>query len=221
MASPAISEIPALDAAPRPRPERIVEVATRLFARDGYHAVGMRAIAEASGLRASSLYNHFPSKQKILHAISLSVTRDFVERQRPLFEGEGSRAERLLRLFREHILFFWERREAMRVMLSELGNLEPRDLDEVQAIRRAHQHRIRDCIAEGVAGGEFHVDDPAVTTLAILDMVNAIPLNRWFQPGQPLSVEDLAVAYARLIVENLLGAGRRTPAAERRETRDT
>src|SRR5688572_20941928 len=100
MASPATSEVAAPEAPPRPRPERILDVATRLFARDGYHAVGMRAIAEAAGVRPSSLYNHFPSKQKILHAISLSVTRDFVERQRPLFEGDGSRAERLLRLFR-------------------------------------------------------------------------------------------------------------------------
>ncbi len=49
--------------------QRVLEVAVRLFATHGYEATGMRAIAEAVGLRPASLYHYFPSKEAILEAL--------------------------------------------------------------------------------------------------------------------------------------------------------
>ncbi|HXQ17321.1 MAG TPA: TetR/AcrR family transcriptional regulator [Caulobacteraceae bacterium] len=45
--------------------ERIAQVALDLFAKHGFDGASMRQIAGALGLRASSLYNHFPSKNAI------------------------------------------------------------------------------------------------------------------------------------------------------------
>lgn len=43
--------------------------AVSLFAEHGHENVPMRDIAAANGMRAASLYNHFPSKEAILHQI--------------------------------------------------------------------------------------------------------------------------------------------------------
>lgn len=40
-----------------------------LFARRGYHDVSVRDIAEATGIKAASIYNHFASKEHILATI--------------------------------------------------------------------------------------------------------------------------------------------------------
>lgn len=40
-----------------------------LFAEHGYENVSVRSIAAANGMRAASLYNHFPSKEAILDQI--------------------------------------------------------------------------------------------------------------------------------------------------------
>ncbi|HAS56392.1 MAG TPA: TetR/AcrR family transcriptional regulator, partial [Firmicutes bacterium] len=49
--------------------EKIVDKALELFSIKGYEAVSVNEIAKAVGIRASSLYNHYPSKQAIFDAI--------------------------------------------------------------------------------------------------------------------------------------------------------
>lgn len=49
--------------------QRILEKALELFSTQGYDAVSVGEIAKAVGIKAPSLYNHFPSKQAIFDAI--------------------------------------------------------------------------------------------------------------------------------------------------------
>src|SRR5437899_10454278 len=49
--------------------ERILESALDLFARHGFAGTSVRQLARAVGLRESSLYNHFVSKEAIYHAL--------------------------------------------------------------------------------------------------------------------------------------------------------
>jgi AcrR family transcriptional regulator len=56
--------------------ERIMVRAAELFAREGYDGVSVRRIAEAAGVRESSIYNHFASKADLFE----SLLNDFVRR---------------------------------------------------------------------------------------------------------------------------------------------
>lgn len=49
--------------------QRILDKALELFSTQGYDAVSVGEIAKAVGIKAPSLYNHFPSKQAIFDAI--------------------------------------------------------------------------------------------------------------------------------------------------------
>ena len=49
--------------------QRILDEALSLFARSGYDSVTVADIAAAVGIRAPSLYKHYPSKQAIFDAI--------------------------------------------------------------------------------------------------------------------------------------------------------
>ena len=49
--------------------QRILEKSLELFSTKGYDAVSVGEIAKAVGIKALSLYNHFPSKQAIFDAI--------------------------------------------------------------------------------------------------------------------------------------------------------
>ncbi|MEG0459963.1 TetR/AcrR family transcriptional regulator [Gordonibacter sp.] len=65
--------------------ERILEEAFALFAERGYHAVSMRDIAAAVGIKDASLYNHFPGKQALFEAILEGA----IQRLRSHFEPRG------------------------------------------------------------------------------------------------------------------------------------
>ena len=49
--------------------QKILDEALRLFSERGYDAVSVGEIAQAVGVKAPSLYNHFPGKQAIFEAI--------------------------------------------------------------------------------------------------------------------------------------------------------
>jgi AcrR family transcriptional regulator len=49
--------------------ETIVLQSTMLFAKRGYEAVSIREIASHIGVKPSSLYNHFPSKEALFEAV--------------------------------------------------------------------------------------------------------------------------------------------------------
>ena len=53
--------------------QRILEKALELFSTQGYDSVSVGEIAKAVGIKAPSLYNHFPSKRAIFDAIVAST----------------------------------------------------------------------------------------------------------------------------------------------------
>ena len=192
---------------PTPRRDVILQTAAQLFAEHSFHAVGMRAIADAVGVRSSTLYHHFPSKMDILHAIARDAMKTFVDAQLPRLEGPGTRAERLHALVRNHVTYFWAHRVEAEVGLRELRELEAPRMEEINEIRRQYQRALVVLVEEGCAEGEFDVDDPTLATMAVLNMVNGV--NDWFdRDGGRLTIEDVADAYANYAVGGVLGAAR-------------
>ena len=57
--------------------EKILETALELFSEKGYDSVSVGEIAEAVGIKAPSLYNHFPSKQAVFEAIVEATARQY------------------------------------------------------------------------------------------------------------------------------------------------
>src|SRR4051812_20150459 len=131
------------------RQAEIRHVATELFAKHGYRAVGMRAIADAVGIRTSSLYYHFASKEQILYSIGLDLTRDFVEGHLSLLSRSGSYAERLAALVRAHVTFFVEHRLEEQVAKRELRELADDHLRSVMHFERLYRAHIREFLEHG------------------------------------------------------------------------
>ena len=57
--------------------QKILDKALELFAVRGYDAVSVGEIAQAVGIRAPSLYNHFPSKRAIFDALVEAVADQY------------------------------------------------------------------------------------------------------------------------------------------------
>lgn len=184
--------------------ERIVATAAALFARDGYHAVGMRDVADALGIRGASLYHHHGSKEQILFAICRTVTAEPVERNLPLLDAAGTPTERLAALVRAHLRHLASRRVEYLVGLHELAALTDEHRAEVADHRRYYHRRVRDTVAAGVRSGEFTARDPQLAAFAILDTLNGI--SGWYRADGPRPIDEVADEYVALLVGGLLGA---------------
>ena len=78
---------------------RILKAALRLFATHGYAGTSIRMIAESAGISVGLLYNYFPSKADLLHALFEESMRD-VQASFASAEAAKTPSERIERLVR-------------------------------------------------------------------------------------------------------------------------
>lgn len=198
---------PEVAASGRRRPA-ILDAATTLFAEQGYHAVGMRAIADAVGIRSSSLYHHFPSKQALLAAIAMEYSQAFISTHLPILRDESiPAAHRLRRVLRDQIVYFWHHRLQREVGLRGIRDLRednPEAHAQILDDLRSYQHAVTAAVEECMATVGHPPDDPALAARAIIGMVMSV--NEWFREGESLSIEQVADRYASYAVDRILVA---------------
>lgn len=172
----------------------VLEAATVLFVRQGFHASSMREVAAAAGLSVSGVYHHYPSKESILVAL-LDLTMGEIGWRLDAARQEGATAVESFALMVESLALF----HAVRGDLAFLGASEMRGLGErenarVTALRSAVQHALDDQAMVCVEAGDFRVDDPMVACRAIATMCTALP--SWFRVDGSLSAPEVARSYA-------------------------
>ena len=101
--------------------EKIFNTSLDLFSKKGYDSVSLREIAEEVGIKKSSIYSHYPSKEAILMDIFNHFTKSFeidseeiqLSEDNPLLENpelfyhKGSEAIKNM-LFQEQNLKIWK-----------------------------------------------------------------------------------------------------------------
>ena len=178
--------------------ERLQDAALELFAREGYAAVSMRAIAARTGVQAGALYKYFPTKQDILfdllagHMLALEVAWR---------EDAGSELSDFVRF---HVRYHLTLLREMFISYMELRSLEPENFRRIRELRRGYEAIPRQMIEEGIAKGAFNVVDTEVTTRAIIALLNG--LTTWYREDGRLSLDEIETVYITL-VNRMVGAG--------------
>tara|TARA_Y100000815_G_C13309269_1_gene487779 strand:+ start:1094 stop:1690 length:597 start_codon:yes stop_codon:yes gene_type:complete len=178
--------------------ERLQDAALELFAREGYAAVSMRAIAARTGVQAGAIYKYFPTKQDILfdllagHMLALEVAWR---------EDAGSELSDFVRF---HVRYHLTRPREMFISYMELRSLEPENFRRIRELRRGYEAIPRQMIEEGIAKGAFNVVDTEVTTRAIIALLNG--LTTWYREDGRLSLDEIETVYITL-VNRMVGAG--------------
>ncbi len=146
--------------------DEIVAVATHLFSERGFAQTTMAQIAEAAGLRQSSLYYYFRRKELILQA-TFSVNRaplEFLERIRADAGGPDLRLYRLIRFDAAQLcLAPCDVNEVWRISL-----VEPDLFTDFWADRRELHKRVEQLVRQGIADEQFVEVDPRLTALTLM-----------------------------------------------------
>ena len=143
--------------------DKILDVAEALFARRGYAGVGLREVAERSGLSKSALFHHFPGKVQLYCEVLHRALRRMEEHLRPALDAAGRVPERLERWVDGLIDGLAEHPPVARLLLRALvedESLPPEadDLPEAKAAERALASAlagIGSLIRAGVERGEL------------------------------------------------------------------
>ena len=98
--------------------EKIFDVSLDLFSKKGYDSVSLREIAEEVGIKKSSIYSHYPSKEAILMDIFECFT-DFFKYDELLNSKDFALSPDNEILLENPELFYHKGSEAIREMISQ------------------------------------------------------------------------------------------------------
>jgi TetR/AcrR family transcriptional regulator len=167
MVQPAVCEVPSRD--------KILDAAEPLFARRGFAGVGLREVAEASGLGKSSLFHHFRSKTELYAAVVGRILKIFDHNLTAALAAGGDPLARFDRWLDGVVDTFAEHPTAARLLLRSL--FEDDDLTGTSQEEREADETIRHVLSslsallkEGMQSGTFRPADIPHTIQSIMGL---------------------------------------------------
>ncbi len=181
---------------------RIYEEALVLFAERGYHGVSVREIADACGIKASSIYAHLPSKERLLRDLALLGHEEHRQTLRDALLGAGADpADQLHAVVGAHVRFHAEYPVLATVANNELHALSPESAAEINDIREDDIRTMRDVIDRGVRLGTFFCEDTFLATAVIGAM--GIRVAAWYPERGGYEIDQIVEKYTTFALKML------------------
>ena len=122
--------------------EKIFDVSIDLFSQYGYDGVSIRQIAKEVGIKESSIYNHYQSKESILESILTYYINEMIKEEAPVMQSR----ENLDMDFDE---FYEEGRDRF---ISKLSEEKMMKITRIFLVESYHNEKIKNFVKEAIIG---------------------------------------------------------------------
>ena len=151
---------------------KIIQVATKIFASDGYENASVDAIVEKAGVAKGTFYYYFKTKDDLF----LSMFKTGVEQLSIYMDDEASKydnpTDRIEAIIKSQYAFFSENRDLCRMLLSEIWQFESKWKQKYTIIRDQYIGSLKKAIEDGQVRGLFVLNvDARIAATAIFGMV--------------------------------------------------
>ncbi|MFD8290831.1 TetR/AcrR family transcriptional regulator [Streptomyces lavendulae] len=185
-----------------PVPQRLLAVATRLFAERGYDRTSVQEIVEAAGVTKGALYHYFGSKDDLLHEVYARMLRLQQQRLDAVAGSDASVEERLRAAAADVVVTTIENLDDAMIFFRSMHQLSPEKYKQVRAERRRYHERFRALVEEGQRTGVFATATPADLVVDFY-FGSVHHLSTWYRTDGPLTPHQVADHLADLLLRAL------------------
>ncbi|QQQ75594.1 TetR/AcrR family transcriptional regulator [Saccharothrix sp. 6-C] len=180
------------------RRDQILAAAAELFARHGFHGVGIDDIGAAVGISGPALYRHFRSKDAMLGEMLTSISERLLDGGLNRVAASGDPAHALRELIRWHVDFALDDPALITVQIRNLANLTDPDRRRVRALQR----RYVEVWVETIRKTSPEVDEPTARAAAhaVFGLINSTP------HSAHLDRDQMAALLSQMALASLSGA---------------
>ncbi|MGE0555900.1 MAG: TetR/AcrR family transcriptional regulator [Gemmatimonadales bacterium] len=201
-----------------PEPAPLLDAAGRLFRLKGFAATTIRDIAQEAGLWPGSVHYRYRTKEAVLLALMERGIGISEASFRSATEGVADPIERIRLAIRAHLAMLVGNDHGIYALLYEGRQLEGESRERMARLRDRYDALWDGLLYQAVGTGRLRPEvDVRLTRMLILGAVNWVP--QWFSPGGTLGAEQVADAFADLILQGLLAPPAPARARSRKSTR--
>ena len=152
---------------------RLIDVARRIFARDGYGATTNRSIADEVGITTGAIYHYFPSKAELFAAVYETVQHTMYDRFELELAKPGSLTERFSAILDAAVELNKSDSSIAGFIVTVPSEMQrhPELIELLVPIRNQTATLISRLVAEAAKAGEL-VD--GVKPRAVVDLLNSV-----------------------------------------------
>ncbi|MEM9848532.1 MAG: TetR/AcrR family transcriptional regulator [Bacteroidota bacterium] len=135
------------------RRAEILAATARCFRKLGYKATSMEDIANAVGIKAASIYNHFDAtpKQIMLQELSMQIAEQFTKGMKDIKEAALTADQKLERIIALHIRLTVEHTDAIALVTGDWIHLEEPIKSDYLKLRNAYENDLKHILEAGKA----------------------------------------------------------------------
>lgn len=182
------------------RREQLIEVATSVFAEQGFHTTSMNDVAEAAGVTKPVLYQHFSSKRDLFLELLTTIGEQLRTRiAKATAQAPGPR-QQIEAGFHAYFDYMDANTDAYRVLFGAGSRRDP----EFASLTRAVEESIAEAIAELIVVDGHLAENRELIAHTIVGMTEAAS-RYWLAHDREPPLEQLSDAVARLAWSGLRG----------------
>ncbi len=185
------------------RENQLLAIARTLFARHGYDRTSLRDISEAASITKAALYYYFPNKDALFERVVLESLQSLYDEVSAEVKRADTPTERIRAFLRASANVLDHGRDRW-IAGSNAFWQGAKDGQRLAALklRDSYEKLLRQCIADGVASGEFRAVDAAMAGRFLLSALNHIP--RWLKPDGKLSAAEVMEQFLDMLLYGLV-----------------
>jgi len=155
------------------RREQILDAAAELFARYGFHGVGIDDIGKAVGISGPALYRHFRSKDAMLAEMLTGISDRLLAGGRQRAAAAADPWSALEELVRGHVEFALTNPALIQVQFRDLDSLAETDRHRVRGAQRGYV----EVWVAALRRARPELDEPSARAAAhaVLGLINSTP----------------------------------------------
>jgi AcrR family transcriptional regulator len=186
------------EAVTRLKRERIVATAVELFHKNGLGNTTLEAVAEKMNVTKPFIYSHFKSKRELLAEICSHGIRASLDVLNRVTASDGTATDKVQTMVHDFMLAVLENQGHIAIYTREQKHLSREDSDAIDEMRREFDRKFCALLNEGVASGEFIVEDVQMASLAIGGIVSWSYV--WYRPAGRLTSLETAERITNLVL---------------------
>ncbi|MFE6905872.1 TetR/AcrR family transcriptional regulator [Streptomyces erythrochromogenes] len=182
---------------PEARRTEIVDAATSVALAEGLECVTLRRIADDLTVRPGLISHYFPAVEDLVAEAFGSAAGRELDLLLPAERPGGTPTEHLARFFARTSGEDYDAISRLWINARHLSRYRPVLRDRVTVQEAAWRGRLEGLLREGVERGEFRTQDPSVTTIQILVVLDGLGAHaNTGTGGHPAAVARMAVTTA-------------------------
>lgn len=187
---------------PKETKAKLLEAATELFAKKGFHSSTIRDIASEMNMSIANIYHHFGSKEGLLVAILLNSAEGIVSELHKIAEADMTPLERFRILLKTHLLLSCARTKEAKVYFLDREQLTDEGHEINLSIQRDVLEIYRKILGELAQEGYLRSRSATITAFNIFGVINWFL--RWYRPDGALSKEEIIEEIMSFVMHGML-----------------